>query len=357
MVYVGVKMLRLMNIKWKCILGLLICSFQGQAQDVHFSQFYESSALRNPALTGIFSGDYKLFADYRSQWGSFVVPYKTALFAGESKVLLNEATRDFLSFGFTAVYDRAGSIDLTGISLYGSVNYNKSLGLNSKTYLSVGLCGGYLQRSFDITKMQFSSQYSNGVYSATAATNESMNWGVVRHYDVSAGVSLSGAITNKVNYYLGGAAYHVSHPTESYFDETLVRLSTRYSGNAGISANMGQGYGLIVHFNYQYQEPYQETIGGFLISHGFHNQDNSKKVLFAAGCFYRAKDAYIPTFKIDYNSWSLTMSYDMAVAANRLYLNGFGGYEMSISMRGNYNHKRSTELKCPQFELQDLDVE
>jgi type IX secretion system PorP/SprF family membrane protein len=177
---------------------LLICPLvlaaDAGAQDVHFSQFYESATLRNPALTGIFSGDYKIGLNYRNQWSSFGVPFQTTLVTAESKALLRESTNDYLSFGLTTVYDKAGSIDFTSISAYGAVNYNKALGTRSGTYLSIGLCAGYLQRSFDIDKMRFANQYSGGSHNSATPSGENMNFGVVRHFDASAGLSLSGTL-------------------------------------------------------------------------------------------------------------------------------------------------------------------
>jgi type IX secretion system PorP/SprF family membrane protein len=334
-----------------------LLSGKASAQDVHFSQFFESATLRNPALTGIYSGDYKLGVNYRNQWSSFAVPFQTALFTAETKALLREATRDYLSFGLTALYDKAGSIDFTGTSIYAAVNYNKALGAESQTYLSVGLCGGYIQRSFDISKMRFANQFAGGSYNANAPTGENLNFAALHHWDASAGVSLSGALSRKANYYIGLAGYHVSKPTESYFDETMIRLTTRWSANFGISARLGNGFGLTAHANYQQQQPYQEVIGGLLLSHGFHNIDNSRKVIVSAGCFYRFQDAIIPTLKMDYNTWSLTMSYDITLAGERMYLSGFGGYELSLSMRGSYKHRRESELMCPRFELTDIDAE
>ena len=327
------------------------------AQDVHFSQFFESAMLRNPALTGIYSGDYKVGVNYRNQWSSFVVPFQTAMFTAEIKALLREATRDYLSFGLTTVYDKAGSIDFTGVSAMGAVNYNKALGSESQTYLSVGLSGGYVQRSFDITKMRFANQFTANSYSVNNPTGETMNFGVLRHWDASAGISLSGALSRKANYYVGVAGYHISKPQESYFDETMIRLTTRWSGNAGLSARLGNGFGLTVHANYQHQQPYQETIAGLLLSHSFRMKDNSRKVVFSGGCFYRIADAVIPMVKMEYDTWALTMSYDVTMSNNRLYLSGFGGYELSLSMRGNYNHRKSSEIMCPRFELVDVDDE
>ena len=55
---------------------LAICKM-GIAQDLTFSQFYEAPLLRNPALAGIFTGDIRLKGNFRSQWGSISVPFKT----------------------------------------------------------------------------------------------------------------------------------------------------------------------------------------------------------------------------------------------------------------------------------------
>lgn len=335
---------------------MLFASASSGAQDIHFSQFFENAALRNPALTGIFSGDYKLSSNYRSQWGSFIVPFQTALVCAETKALLREATGDYLSFGLTAVYDKAGSLDFTSTSLYGAVNYNKALSTESNTYLSVGLCGGYIQRGFDVSKMRLATQFTGTGYNTGGPTGETMTFEKLHHWDASAGISLSGPITRRVNYYIGAAGYHVSKPEESYYDASFIRLTTRWSGNAGVNAKLGNGFGLTVHFNYQYQDPYQEIIGGGLLSHSFHAKEGGQKIIFSAGCFYRYQDAVIPMVQTAYDNWTLTMSYDMTMAGKRMYLSGFGGYELSLSLRGKYNRKKSTELKCPRFE-HDLDFD
>jgi type IX secretion system PorP/SprF family membrane protein len=344
------------NVK-KTLLFLLLLSCAGnvRAQDIHFSQFFENSALRNPALTGIFSGDYRVSANYRSQWGSFVTPFQTALVSAETKALIQAQTRDYLSFGLTTVYDKAGSLDFTSLSAYGAVNYNKALGAESQTYLSVGLCGGYIQRSFDANKMKFASQYTGGAYSTANPSGETVNYAALRHWDASAGVSLSGAINRKLNYYLGGAGYHVSKPQESYYGASFIRLTTRWSGNAGISARLGHGFGLTVHANYQHQDPYQELIAGGLLSRSFKALQSGRKMILGVGCFYRYQDAVIPTMQMAYDNWTVTMSYDITMASRRLYLSGFGGYEFTVALRGNYKREKPAGLMCPQFELQDLD--
>ena len=73
---------------------LLGVSVNSQAQDIHFSQFYENEIFHNPGLTGVFSGEYKYGVDYRSQWGSVATPFNTTMVSGETRVLVNREAGD-----------------------------------------------------------------------------------------------------------------------------------------------------------------------------------------------------------------------------------------------------------------------
>src|SRR5688572_23512921 len=136
--------------KKRLILAGMIIAFAGPkaiAQDIHFSQFYETSILRNPSLIGIFPKDYKISALYRNQWSSISKPFQTALVSAEARVGINQDVSDFISFGVLGYYDKAGSIDMQTATLYPAVNYNKVLKEETNTFLSVGFTGGYVQRS------------------------------------------------------------------------------------------------------------------------------------------------------------------------------------------------------------------
>src|SRR5271169_6663277 len=82
------------------------------AQDLHFSQFYEAPLLRNPALAGIFTGDYRIQGVYRDQWNSFTNAYRTGSFNGEYKLPVGHSN-DYLTIGMQMFYDKAGTAGLT----------------------------------------------------------------------------------------------------------------------------------------------------------------------------------------------------------------------------------------------------
>lgn len=331
----------------------MLAVVKASAQDIHFSQFYENAIFRNPGLTGIFSGDYKTGVNYRTQWGNISNPFQTVMASFESRVLVNEEAGDYLSYGLTASYDHAGAISFNSLQVYPAVNYNKSMEDKHGSYLSAGFTAGYVQRSVDASKMTFDNQYVNGAYNGGNASGETMGFGRVSHFDVGAGVSFSSTAgkKNSVNYYFGGAVFHVTKPKESFNpNENFVRLNTKYCGNLGIRINVNQQYSLTIHANYLNQKPYQEIIFGGLAGWKPPVAEGDRTPFaFYLGCFYRVSDAVIPTLKVDWQLYSFTASYDVTTSSLKPNVSSQGGWEFSIYARGK-NKKKFDYNKCPQFE-------
>lgn len=324
-----------------------------KAQDIHFSQFYENAILRNPALTGIFSGDYKAGVNYRTQWGNISNPFQTVIASAETRILVNKELHDYLSFGATVSYDQAGSIDFKSLQIVPALNYNKMLYDGRGSYLSVGFAGGYIQRSIDPSKMTLDNQWLNG-FDPNAATGETMAFQQIKHWDMSAGVSFNSSLgeNNQIIYYIGGSAWHITKPKESFnANENFIRLSTKYVGSAGVTARLTQNFGLMVTANYMNQYPYQETIFGGLLSYK-RQLGESRPFAVSAGCFVRWKDAIIPTLKVDYKTYAFTMTYDVTTSSLKPSLDSKGGYEMSVYVRGKYKKRENAmdRIECPRFE-------
>jgi hypothetical protein len=73
-------------------------SIRTMAQDIHFSQIFETPLLRNPALAGIFSGDVRMQSVYRSQWNSITDAYHTTSLNAEYKMPVGQGD-DHLTIG------------------------------------------------------------------------------------------------------------------------------------------------------------------------------------------------------------------------------------------------------------------
>ena len=120
----------------------LLAFASAQAQDLHFSQFFNSPLTTNPANTGFIpDGDYRLGINYRDQWSAVMtVPYKTMSAFGDVQVLKDRFENGWVGLGGVVLHDVAGSGNLTSTKVYGSVAYHQMLGYSS--LLSLGFNAG-----------------------------------------------------------------------------------------------------------------------------------------------------------------------------------------------------------------------
>lgn len=334
---------------------LLGTGIKSSAQDIHFSQFWENEIFHNPALTGVFSGDYKFGLDYRSQWSSITTPFTTTMLSGETRIIVNREIGDYISFGLAYTHDKAGTINFTSDQIYPAIAYNKALEDVHNTYLSVGFTGGYISRSVDQSLMTFSSQYLNSSYAATNPSGETYVYRGLHNYDVGAGVSLNSSldINSRFNYYIGAALYHINHPTEIFNGgDVTSKLPMKGEFNAGIHIPLSDQFSLTAHANYSVQAPYQEFIFGGLITWRPIPVGLPSIFAFTFGVLDRYQDAVIPTFKFDYKNTSLGFSFDVTNSSLAAEAGGAGATEITLYVRGNYNHKKDPRdpVMCPRFE-------
>jgi hypothetical protein len=64
-------------------------SFWSKAQSYHFSQFYSTPVLNNPAFTGYTDGQFRVATNFRSQWSQGSTPYVTTALSFDTRGLKN----------------------------------------------------------------------------------------------------------------------------------------------------------------------------------------------------------------------------------------------------------------------------
>ncbi len=323
----------------------------GQA-DIHFSQFYETSILRNPSLTGIFTNDYKFGAYYRTQWSSISNPFVTALVYGELRLPVSQVSNDFVSFGLLAFTDKAGSVDQKISGAYPAVNYSKSLNTEKNMYLSVGFTGGYNQYSFDPGKATFNNQYINNLFNENNPSLENIKVSKMSMWDLDAGINFnsSAGTGNNVTYILGVSGYHLTQPKFSYNNVAGLTENMRYNVNGALGFGVEEAFAVQVYGNYAMQGTYTEIMGGALFTY---TQKGTEHMLYAltGGLFYRVGDAVIPVVKMKYKSTSIGFSYDVNISNLQPASKLRGGYELTFSVAGDFYDKSGVLRKtvCPKF--------
>ncbi len=335
---------------------VMLCTCAGlRAQDIHFSQFFETPLLRNPSLAGIFTGDLRIQSVFRRQWASVTTPYQTGSLNGEYKMPVGNAN-DFLTVGGQFVYDVAGSTSFKTIQFFPAVNYHKSLSGLKNRYLSMGFMGGYVQRSIDQSKITTNNQFDGSGYNAALLTGESLVNYSLGYWDGSAGLSFNtglGSEENQNNNLFAGIAYHhFNRPKNSFYHSPGIELMPKWVYSLGVRFQLAERSYFTLQGDYSQQGNYKETIAGVLYTMALDdlNEANSKYNIHV-GAMLRWKDAIIPVVKVDYKPFSFALSYDINTSQLRSASQSRGGFEFSITHISFFDRNNSTRdaVLCPRF--------
>jgi type IX secretion system PorP/SprF family membrane protein len=333
-----------------CLACLPMLSY-GQA-DIHFSQFYETSILRNPALTGVFADDYKIGVYYRNQWESISNPFNTVLATAETHFQISQTSEDFVSVGLLGYSDKAGSIDQRITAFYPALNYNKSLNSDHNTFLSAGFTTGYVQYSFDPSKATFNNQYVNGKFDPANPSLENLPNATMSMYDLGAGLNFNTGKSepNSTTFVLGASVYHVTQPKFSYYQKPGITENMRFNINGGLARSVTDQVTLQFQANYASEGTYTELIFGGLVNWTQSTLGIQDIFILSGGVFYRYQDAIIPVVKVNYKHIAIGVSYDVNVSTLKEASNMQGGTEITLFYTGNYSDKGvAKKTVCPKF--------
>ena len=336
---------------------LIICSmmsmgFSLRAQDLHFSQFFNSPLLTNPANTGFIpDGDYRLGVNYRNQWASVTAfPYKTMSAFGDWQTMQNQDNTGWLGIGGVILRDVAGTSVLTSTKVYGSVAYHQMI--NAGSLVSLGFNVGWANKQINTSNLTFPSQWNGKFFDVHQTTTApKLDRTNINYLDMQVGMNYAYFPTNDIYLNAGFSAMHVNRPKESFFNDESGgnnRVPVRYTGFLNGSIKLNDR--VIVNPNVygSLQANAWEVVGG-LNAH-YNASGDGEKVLIA-GVYYRYKDAVIPMLGFSFKDLTFTFSYDVTTSSLSNFNNGRGGFEFSLIKQGvvdRYNGNRR-ESMCPSF--------
>lgn len=337
----------------KCLLlAAIILSLRAEAQDIHFSQFFEAPLLRNPSLAGIFEGDIRVQGVYRDQWNAVTNAYRTGSFNAEYKMPVGKGN-DFFTTGLQVLYDKAGTVGLTTTHLLPAINYHKALSGDRTMYLSFGFMGGIVQKRIDYSKMTTDNQYGGGGFDPASPTGEYFPNAALNYFDGSFGASFNSSFGSNLQniMFIGAAYHHVNRPKNSFYRNPDIELNAKYVFSAGVKLNIDDYTYFTLQADQSIQGPFSETIGGALYSIKLGADPETPDYTLHAGAFLRWKDALIPVLKVDMQPVSVAISYDVNVSQLKTASQSRGGFELSVTYIGFLDRYNSTRDKvlCPRF--------
>jgi type IX secretion system PorP/SprF family membrane protein len=305
-----------------------------KAQDIHFTQFNAAPLVINPAFTGNFDGMARVTAIYRNQWASVTVPYLTYGASIDAPVIHDLSVDDYLAVGMQVYKDQAGDANLSNFSGLLSVAYHKYLGASVNKVLSVGLQGGYSQKSLDLTRLYFGDEFVNGTWQP--GTSQDYQLGLlnqVKYYTVNAGISFAHNPSENFGYVIAAGANNLNNPNDGFSKKlsNQVGLDMRLTGQLGVIWNVSQRFSLRPAVLYQSQSSATEMIAG---NEFYYLAGNPEFPMYSTGFFlggwYRTGDAMMITAGVEFKGIRIGVGYDYNTSDLSNASNGNGGFELCI---------------------------
>ena len=141
-----------------------------RCQDAHFSQFDNTPLAINPSQAGAFDGNTRVIMNYRDQWRSISMPYKTFAFSADASLLTRKLVSGFLGAGISFVSDNAGDSKLGVNQINLSLAYHVRVAKNN--FVSAGIQSGVAQRSIRLDNLTWDNQYDGNNYNPDLPSNE-----------------------------------------------------------------------------------------------------------------------------------------------------------------------------------------
>src|SRR5688500_15008900 len=160
-----------------------------QGQDLHFSQWFNTPLVTNPANTGFIPyADYRVGANYRNQWSSIMtVPYKTFGIWGDAQLFRDRIESGWLGLGGVIFRDVAGSGSLTSTKAYASLAYHQMIGVAH--LLSAGFNVGWANKRINTTDLKFPDQFDGKFFDSDLPTSVVIDNPNINYLDVQVGLN------------------------------------------------------------------------------------------------------------------------------------------------------------------------
>lgn len=324
-------------------------SLGSQAQDAHLSMYDAAPLFLNPAMTGVFKGDWRLHAQYRTQWKSVnYKPYTTALISFDAPVKK-------WGFGGQISNFRAGIGNYNALQATASVAYTTSIDKGKNHNISFGLQGGITQKTVEAQLLTYNNQYTTnngGEFVPSADPYESFARQSLIVPVANAGFMYFYANQeSRLNPFVGISAFNLTQPQET-FTNTDNRLPMRFYGHVGTRINLAETFYLLPKVLYMRQLEFEEIT--IALDAGYYLKGSDLYLL--GGVVYRNSggfslidaDAAVISIGAKMDSFIAKIGYDVNISTLSTVSNGRGGFELSFTYM-KQKKKPKTDKICPRL--------
>jgi len=284
------------------------------AQDIHFTQFYNSPLQLNPALAGTMDKNFRINANETTQWSQVLRgdSYNAYNLAFDRKLILNSG--DVLGFGISGYADRSGELSFGRTQGHLALAYHKSLGKDSLSRHTVSFAVelGISRRKVDIINARWVPMHNTSELEAPSTTYNPK----FSHADINIGINWMSKISSSFVFSLGGAIKHINKPSFNFDDTNDQVLTQHFTIHGEAEWQVGKVTSIIPRLLFIKQSAFREITAG--IELGF---DLGKPTL-RVGHYLRTHneiaggindEAFITTFSMEFTVFRFGLSYDSPI--------------------------------------------
>lgn len=310
------------------------------AQDIHFSQANMTPLLINPANAG---SEYTIrgILNYRSQWGSVSSPFVSMMAAYDMNFKKGKKSKTgYFAGGLYAFTDKSGYSQMKTSQVNLSAAYH--ININEKNTLGLGIQGGYFQRSANVESLTWGSQFDGYQYNQAFSTGESPDFTGISFGSTDYTSGLVWTYRNQENYLSGKkllinsglSMHHLNKPTIETQNIVKDNLHYRWIWHTNAIIGLNPEFIILPYVFYSRQGSVNEVMFGteglYVIQQASKYTKNSKSMAIGGGAFYRWDDALIFSAIAQYDSYTLSFSYDINTSSLNNASGKQGAYEIAI---------------------------
>lgn len=325
------------------VIIVLLFAFKVSAQDVHFSQIYNTPLLMNPALTGSFNGELRASFNWKDQWRSIDKSFQTYALSFDHSLFRRHWKNAYIAYGVYLYRDVAGSVKYGTTQALASIA--PTIKISTHSTLTAGVQFGWGNQSVDPSQFRWGNQYDGLNYDPTIATTESIAFTPKNYGDLGAGISYwyqrpesEDYINDVFELKAGVAVHHINRPSVSFYTLDSEKMPMRWTFH--INSYFGiknTNWGLWPQASYSNQGIHDELMLGMLtrvlIQSSSKKTGFIKEIALSVGAHARISkpfDAIIPQIFFEYTDFALGMSYDINISKLRGASQLRGGFELSL---------------------------
>lgn len=299
---------------------------------------------QNPGNAGHFNGDLRFVGNYRDQWSSVTVPFRTFSVSIDA----NKMTNKNLGYGLQIFHDVAGDGQFRTVEVQGMASYLFKIGADSTHSIRPGVCLGLNHRQINFDQFQFDNQFDGISYNPALSSNELLSSDRRSNYSYGIGSVYQYYKNDRFQFSGGIGFYNLNRPDQGFYNENIPR-DIRFNAFGKGLYKLNYDWDLVPGINISIQGVYREIVLGSSVKYTLVNRLGEYRALYG-GLFYRNRDAAYISVGIDYQAWFAGISYDInyskLVPASRLR----GGLEIAVRyIIHRFKPKKITHRICPDY--------